>query len=226
MKIDEMVYAAGLRQAWHTHDYASLSYIVRGDVLETSVEGRGRASVGDVIVKPAGVAHDDEYGGRGARMFTLIADEDLGAYRLLFGGPPSALFLRMIAEWQARADYGEIAVDLLASVAGGSLRSCRSSTLYELAMRVATTDDSVEQLAREHSMHPVALARAFRREHGCSITAYRRRARVRRAVALLVDGAALVDVALESGFSDQSHLCRVFRTEMGTTPARFRALAV
>ena len=75
-------------------------------------------------------------------------------------------------------------------------------------------------------MHPVALARAFRRTHGCSITAFRRRVRVRRAAELLVAGASLVDVALESGFADQSHFCRIFRTEMGVTPSAFRAMTV
>jgi AraC family transcriptional regulator len=226
MEIVGMTYAGGLRQAWHTHDEPSLSLVVRGDVVETIAQGSGRAAAGDVIVKPARVPHDDLYGPGGARLYTLLADADLGAYRLIAGGPPAALFLRMIEEWREGAPFGEIAVDLLASLFRDAVRPRRTAALHEIAARAASTSVSVEELARERSMHPVALARAFRREFGCSITAYRRRMRVRRAMELLATGAPLADVALESGFADQSHLCRIFRAETGTTPSHFRRLAV
>jgi AraC family transcriptional regulator len=75
-------------------------------------------------------------------------------------------------------------------------------------------------------MHPVSLARAFRRAHGCSITWYRRRSRVRRAADLLTTAMPLADVAMESGFTDQSHFCRVFKVETGLTPSVYRRLAV
>ena len=35
-------------------------------------------------------------------------------------------------------------------------------------------------------------------------------------------GAALSDIALACGFADQSHLNRVFKAQVGTTPGRFR----
>jgi len=76
-------------------------------------------------------------------------------------------------------------------------------------------------------MDPVALARAFRRALGCSITCYRRRAQLRRAASLLSESRmALADVALETGFADQSHFCRIFKREIGVSPARYRAFAV
>jgi AraC family transcriptional regulator len=105
---------------------------------------------------------------------------------------------------------------------GGSSRRWR-----DIAQRVATTDVSVTTLAAEERMHPVALARAFRRHLGCSLTAYRRRARIRRAVELLSSTRMpLADVAMESGFTDQSHLCRIFRSDVGVTPAFFRSATV
>ena len=42
----------------------------------------------------------------------------------------------------------------------------------------------------------------------------------------LLDGeVTAVEVALAAGFGNQSHLTTHFRREIGTTPARFRALA-
>jgi len=61
--------------------------------------------------------------------------------------------------------------------------------------------------AGELAMHPIALARAFR-----------------RAASLIGSNMPLAAVALESGFSDQSHFCRHFKLELGLTPAAFRGL--
>ena len=80
-------------------------------------------------------------------------------------------------------------------------------------------------LAADADVHPVSLARAFRRAFGCSPTAYRRRVRVRAATGLLASTALpAVEVAFAAGFADQSHMCRDVRTEFGTTPSRLRAL--
>ncbi len=48
-------------------------------------------------------------------------------------------------------------------------------------------------------------------------------ARIGRAKQLLLDGdLPLAEVALETGFSEQSHLTRVFRSLVGTTPAAWQ----
>jgi AraC-like DNA-binding protein len=225
MQLREYVYEPSLHQPAHTHDTMSLSFVARGGVEENAAGTRRTGGAGDVIVKPAGVVHEDTFGPRGAKMFTLVLDEDIGPYRWLFGGAPAALFTRAVLDWRAGAEFADVAIDLVASLD----RTNRTTTprMHESAERVATTAVTVEALARELSMHPVALARAFRREHGMSITCFRRRARVRRAAALLSASAMpLADVALESGFTDQSHFCRIFKTEMGLTPAAFRMLTV
>ena len=225
MHLAENRYVPGTRQAAHVHDFTSLSLLVRGTVEERAACLEHRGVAGDVIVRPAGTLHEDLFGEAGAKTLTLVVEGEVGSYRWLQGGSPAALFARAAVEWRAGAEYGEIVTDLLAAIHDGGSAG-RPSALREVAERVETTAVSVEALARELSMHPVSLARLFRRAHGVSITAWRRRARVRRAAALLTTGRSLAEVALESGFSDQSHLCRVFRTEMGITPSAFRHIAV
>jgi AraC family transcriptional regulator len=227
MQLREHVYRSGQRQAPHAHDYASISMIVCGSLDEAANGMRRDGGAASIIVKPRDLVHDDEYGRRGARMFTLVTDADVGSYRWLFAGPAAALFTHAIREWRAGAAYDDLALDLVAATVDGELRSGTSALWREVAERIATTDIPVATLAAELSMHPVALARAFRRQYGCSLTAYRRRARIRRAMELLSSTAMpLSDVALESGFSDQSHLCRVFRGDVGVTPAYFRAAMI
>jgi len=216
-------YAPGARQEPHTHALPSIALLVRGTVIERSAAGTKEAQAGDLAVKPADVLHEDIYGSAGATMFTVVVDEDLGAYRWMFGGAATALFTHAVIAWRGGGEWREQIIDAIAAIDDPSRRA-HSTRMDDVAARVSSTSDSVETIACDLAMHPVALARAFRRTHGCSITDVRRRSRVRRAASLIGSGLPLADVALEAGFSDQSHFCRHFKLELGLTPAAFRGL--
>lgn len=80
----------------------------------------------------------------------------------------------------------------------------------------------LQQVADELGIHPVHLARSFRREFGCTIGEYVRRIRVEFVSRQLRTDAKLTDLAFEAGFSDQSHLTRVFKRLTGLTPKQYR----
>jgi AraC-like DNA-binding protein len=214
-------YAPGARQDAHTHPTPTIAMLVRGSLFERSGTGTRNGQPGDVSIKPAGVLHDDLYGAAGATIFKLTIDQDLGPYRWTFGGAANALFTRAVIAWRDNEPWREWIFDAIAALETGAQPA--SARMREVAERVTITSDAVEIIARDLAMHPVALARAFRRAHGCSITSYRRRVRVRRAASLL-GVKPLADVAYECGFSDQSHFCRQFKLELGVTPAAFRGL--
>jgi AraC-like DNA-binding protein len=72
---------------------------------------------------------------------------------------------------------------------------------------------------------PYRLSRAFSREAGMSLTHYRNRVRVSRALERLADGEhSLAVLAADLGFSDQAHLTRTVRAHAGHTPAALRRL--
>ena len=81
-----------------------------------------------------------------------------------------------------------------------------------------TLDDlgSVANLSKYH------LTRVFQREVGVSPHKYQTGLRINRAKDRLVQGAEIVDVALDLGFSDQAHFTRTFKAHTQTTPGRFR----
>src|SRR5262249_7531702 len=71
--------------------------------------------------------------------------------------------------------------------------------------------------------HTVHLSGEFHRRFGESLGEYTNKVRVRRACALMVgDNESLAMVAAATGFTDQSHLCRVFKSLLGCTPSEFR----
>ncbi|MGK5550945.1 helix-turn-helix domain-containing protein [Actinomadura kijaniata] len=80
-------------------------------------------------------------------------------------------------------------------------------------------------LARLLGVTPSHLSRVFRRETGVTLSRYRNRLRVTRALDRLEEGADdLAALAAELGFSDQAHLTRTMRAELGRTPAVVRRL--
>ncbi|MFB4304744.1 helix-turn-helix domain-containing protein [Actinomadura sp. GTD37] len=72
---------------------------------------------------------------------------------------------------------------------------------------------------------PYRLSRAFTRALGVSLTRYRNRVRVARALDRLEAGEpSLAILAADLGFADQAHLCRTMRDHLGHTPTALRRL--
>jgi AraC-like DNA-binding protein len=68
------------------------------------------------------------------------------------------------------------------------------------------------------------VARQFRTMFGTSPHRYLLMRRLELTRERIHQGDALVDVALGTGFADQAHFTRAFRSAFGLTPARYRAL--
>lgn len=80
----------------------------------------------------------------------------------------------------------------------------------------------VSEVAATLGVHPVQLAREFRRAFGCTVGDYVRRLRVDFVCRELATSASLAELALRAGFADQSHLTRVFKRATGVTPREYR----
>jgi AraC-like DNA-binding protein len=88
----------------------------------------------------------------------------------------------------------------------------------------ADPDRSLQDLARDLAVSPHHLSRVFSAANGSTISRHRMRLRARIAMERLAAGDHdLARLAADLGFADQSHLCRVVRTETGSTPAALRA---
>lgn len=83
-------------------------------------------------------------------------------------------------------------------------------------------DISLNQLARAVQCSPFHLLRTFRRTVGLTPHAYLIQIRVQRAKHLLLTNHSITQVALETGFTDQSHFTRRFKQILGITPGQYR----
>jgi AraC family transcriptional regulator len=85
---------------------------------------------------------------------------------------------------------------------------------------------SIADVAAQAGVHPVHLARVFRQAWGCSPGELLRWRRVGRASDLIRHGRMpSAEVAAATGFSDQAHMTRAFRTLLGVTPGVWRRAA-
>jgi AraC family transcriptional activator of mtrCDE len=119
------------------------------------------------------------------------------------------------------------------------LRSSRGATMTT-ALWTAAADDriagavegvlddpgadwTIDRLSRAATMSRATFLRHFGQETGMTVGAFLVRARVMAAAELLSSSDATVaTVAGQVGYESESAFSRAFRTEIGTTPARFR----
>jgi AraC-like DNA-binding protein len=81
----------------------------------------------------------------------------------------------------------------------------------------------LHDLAAHVSLSPYYLLRVFHAEVGMPPYAYLESLRVRHAQRLIELGKPLADVAIEVGFSSQSHMTRRFKSIVGATPGQYAA---
>jgi AraC family transcriptional regulator len=225
----------------HEHELAYVTVVLQGDCLEGD-----RGKLEDLCAltaafNPAGVQHETVIGPSGASFFTIeLRDQrlkDLGVRlpaQTKFDRGSGAMLLPGLRMYLALKTQTSDAVllesdvlELLAAIAGFSsgektaprwLGRVKERMHEEFSDKIRMCD-----LADEAGVHPVHLARAFRRTERLTPGEYLQRLRVRAACHKLHDAEyPLAAIAMECGFADQSHLTRIFRKFTKTTPEQFR----
>src|SRR4051794_3312753 len=202
---------------------------------------RRRGTHGDEVIEP-GVAYFQRAGEEeefahphdGGDRCTSVGVSDTLLASLLGGDPalparlvPTSPHEDLIARLPRREeDVIGLVAGVLAAAAPERVAAGRPATAH--ARRRAASDArealahdpslGVLDLARLVAISPHHLSRVFRAEVGLSITAYRRRLRLRAALERIEEG-VLARVAADAGFADHAHLTREVRALLGTTPS-------
>lgn len=97
-----------------------------------------------------------------------------------------------------------------------AIRRAREFLAEDLERKV-----TLEAVADAVGLSPYHFLRVFRKATGLSPHVFRTQRRLDRAADLLREGRSIAEVALETGFADQSHFTRTFRRYIGATPGQF-----
>lgn len=92
----------------------------------------------------------------------------------------------------------------------------------EILQTYPERDHTLVELAALTRLNQHYLYRVFQREVGLSPHSYQTSVRIHRVKDLLAAGVSIAQASLETGFVDQSHMTRIFKKLMKTTPGQFR----
>jgi AraC-like DNA-binding protein len=234
----------------HSHDQFGIGILERGGQRSWSSAGTVRASPGDVIMVNPGEIHDGTPLGGTPREWKIIylapeivaretgedfvgADEIVRpvASDLVLGRSLLELFNCLVA---ANGEALEREEKLLRAVI--CLFRRHGTAKFDLEEGVPCIRKAVDRIradpARNVSLKELAdlaglsrfqLLRSFSRRMGITPHAFLIQCRVIHAQQLLRGGQPVAQVAVETGFSDQSHLTRVFARQVGVTPGCYRS---
>ncbi|MDQ0256717.1 YesN/AraC family two-component response regulator [Evansella vedderi] len=82
---------------------------------------------------------------------------------------------------------------------------------------------SIEEIARKLYVHPSHLMRAFKKEHGITISHYRNKKRIKEAKDLLTQTKlSMTEIAIIIGFNTPQYFSTIFLKEEGLTPKEYK----
>ena len=81
---------------------------------------------------------------------------------------------------------------------------------------------TLEDICGASDLSASYLIRAFKKRYGMTPHVYLLNRRIQLARGLLRKGAAIADVALQTGFADQAHFQRIFKQFAAATPGQYR----
>ena len=227
----------------HEHELAYVTVVLHGDYLEGDRGKLDELRPFTAVFNPAGTAHSTVIGPSGASFFTIeLREENLRQLQMERRLPQRTTFdqgagamlwpgLRLYTAFKTQtADplvLEAYVLEMVGSISGFESPDQSAPRWFgrvKERLHEGFRDRlRMRDLAHEAGVHPVHLARVFRKFENRTPGEYQQHLQVRAACELLRDADwSLAAIAADCGFADQSHFTRVFRRMAGTTPARFR----
>jgi AraC family transcriptional regulator len=241
--VTEIVHTEPRELPLHSHESAYYSLLLAGHYEEDC--GRTRLSYrrGSLGFHPPHLEHRDRIGAGGGRFLALELQarwlERMGEFARTAAPPalqtPATAWIaeRLWLECRTQLPGRSLAIEGLAlellvqTIRRLPRADSRRPGWLDLVLRRLEEDPlrawTLGALAAEVGVHPVHLARTFKRFEGRSLGSVALQARVKAAARLLEEPErSLTDVGAAAGFADQSHFTRRFRQATGRTPGEYR----
>jgi AraC family transcriptional regulator len=240
----EVRYEPGQRVAAHAHPHARFVLVLDGAFTE--LRGGETATYGSssLLFRRANEPHAYVVSRSGATCLVVDAEDGwlararqhapvLGESAVFHRGFVVHLAHRLHGEFAQRDEVSRLMIESLALglLAEASRRLARALEptapawllqARSFVERHFAQPVSLGAVAAVVGVHPVHLARTFRRVHRTTLSGYVRQLRIEFAQQQLAGSSPLAAIAAAAGFCDQSHFSRRFKQYTGLTPAEYR----
>lgn len=236
-------YRAKDASPYHVDRWSRISVVINGQLKEEAGRQEEYAQTGSLVLKPGDLLHANQFGPQSTRIVSVVVRpgflkdtigqeiKDWHWWHHFSTAQVALRFAQNVIEARTEQDVLEEVIDLLAVLPPVKQASVDHippwiARVRELVHAEYHSSLQTQQLAARVGAHPVYLARMFRRSFGCSIKTYLQRIRLQHTIQELSSSEKpLSQIALDNGFSDQSHLSRVFKRQFQHSPGGFRKWA-
>ena len=241
----EAAYDGGSRLPEHGHASPFFTYVLRGSYVERAGRDARQCGRGAVIFHHH-ESHTNEVGPAGTLSFNVELQPELWRELADGGGVTPSLAGKVLGgdiEWHALRVWREfqqadttrtLAVEEAIALLCDATRRASAHGLFEPHHRLSRCIGYLDanpmeahrlaDIARIAAVHPMHLAKLFRRRFGCSMGEYVRRRRIAWACGRLARGEeTIAAIAHQAGFADHAHFTRTFVRIAGCTPRWYRA---
>ncbi len=244
--LSETLYRRGSALPRHSHASPYFCFVLSGSYKESYDQKVRSCEALTILYHPAGEIHAQSFETSAVDLFRIEVKPARLQYpnqtslsmhsRSFRGGYSVVLAQRLYHEFREPDSVSHLAIEglgleLIATLARAS--QCHTSDSRKPQRWLGRAHDLIKSRYLEHltvndiagavGVHPVTLAREFRRQYGCTVWEMVRCERIDFACRELVKrDASVAAIAIAAGFYDQSHFARTFKKLIGVTPVDYR----
>jgi AraC family transcriptional regulator len=237
--LTETVYAPHLELPSHPHSSSYFCFVMKGNYNEFYGKKARFCKPSMLIFHPGGETHTNRFYDSGGRCFNIQPASQL-LERINFEDSMDStntnvknLARRLYLECVRFDQFSHLSLEGLFLEMAAEISRARAIKQTAVAPWLARVREilherfaenlTLENIAREVSVHPGYLARVFRQKFQCTVGDYVRALRVEYARCEISGSEkTLAEIAYLAGFASQSHFTTVFKRCTGATPAQFR----
>ena len=228
---------------WHYHENPYFWFVLNGNMMDcnkkvTTLVPQGSLMFNNWQEVHYGSKHSEKASGfhlEFQKKWFVDNDIDIGLFegnKLIQNPRIHFLFVKLYYEFTCRDQYSEMSVEFLLIEVCAILSEIKETNLKNIPNWVDDLKElvhfdnsnlSLQYLSNQLEVHPVHISRAAPKYLSMSLGEYIRQTKLKKAIPLLLDPSiSLTEIAYQSGFSDQSHFNRVFKSYLNMNPSAFQ----
>ncbi|TRX62024.1 helix-turn-helix transcriptional regulator [Fulvivirga sp. M361] len=225
----------------HEHEHPYISLLLHGLYHEKSIVSEHDIETGSTLFRPKGFEHKNRIGSCNSFCFNIEIEKELPDKKHYSKLSDYIQFEKHNLEilkihYGFRNDFSD---ELLTIMVEENLhllfqqqyaQNTLSRTVWvnKIKKEVRLNPEkkySIDEVSDSLCLHPNYFVRKFKSKTGCTFGEFLLRQRISRGIDLMLHSSKpLTEIAVESGFYDQSHFIRHFKHFFGTTPSRYREI--